>query len=196
MVVARQPIGSEPCSLVRSKRPKAICKECGTLVTRRYLQYHIDRIHKKLKLYKCNQCEKSFGHKNSYNLHVRTIHEKLKPFKCDTCQMAFSEKQKVKKHILSVHTAKNEVEKKFPCDICTKKFVSGGALRFHMKIHQDKIPCGQCGKLILPHTMKQHVARIHEGSKKIDCHLCGKSLIHRNQNINQHLAVIQWDHKV
>ena len=170
---------------------RIICSECGhASKNKKSLQYHIQTVHRGIKKYNCNQCQKSFSQKHSLSTHLLSFHQNIKPFECDTCQMMFSEKGKLKKHVFNIHTEKDKSSKNFECDICNARFFTDTDLRRHSKIHDVKVPCEECEKKFTPTNLKVHVKVAHQGRSKKACHICGKLIIDRSQNFNQHLAAV------
>ena len=48
----------------------------------------------KMKNFKCDECDKSFGEKATLEKHISAVHRNEKNFKCDQCGKYFSLKQK------------------------------------------------------------------------------------------------------
>lgn len=61
--------------------------------------------HKKRKVFKCDQCVKTFSHRQSLYEH-KTTHSSIK-HKCDLCTQTFTLKRSVHKHKLVVHDKEN-----------------------------------------------------------------------------------------
>ncbi|GBO32447.1 Zinc finger protein 681 [Araneus ventricosus] len=99
-------------------------------------------IHKGIKQYKCDVCEKSFRQKSDLQRHA-LIHTGEKPFKCDVCGNSFRQKSDLQRHALT-HTG----EKPFKCDVCGKSFRQTGHLQRHALTHTvNKLhECIICGK--------------------------------------------------
>ena len=66
--------------------------------------------------YTCDECEKFFACKSSFNEHM-VIHRGEKRFSCNLCEKRISTKSNLRKHML-VHSGKKE----FSCDMCDKAF--------------------------------------------------------------------------
>ena len=84
------------------------CETCNaSFSSKKYMQKHIDRIHKGKKPYMCNICNLSYKSKRTLIGHNASVHEGKKPFKCDICDYSCSQKGTMKRHIASVHEGKN-----------------------------------------------------------------------------------------
>ena len=66
--------------------PKEICPFCNKqFITRlKFLQEHIENVHKKTKEYQCDLCDKKFGRSGSLLGHQKTIHSN-ETFTCIIC---------------------------------------------------------------------------------------------------------------
>ena len=79
------------------------CKICNySCSKKRYLKRHLELVHRKKKLFKCDSTEKSI-----VNKHLESVHEEKKQFKCDSCEYSCSQKGHLKRHLESVHEKKN-----------------------------------------------------------------------------------------
>ena len=50
------------------------------------------------KTFECNLCQKMFSLKGNMNFHIKRVHEKLKPFPCDRCDKFFLTEGRVRTH--------------------------------------------------------------------------------------------------
>ena len=96
------------------------------------LNIHINTVHKKLKNYKCQYCNKEFGRPQHLNTHVITTHEKPNNIVCELCGKTFHQSVRLKEHIRSIHEG---VKNKCPCG---KEFSTVGNLNVHKKnVHKE-----------------------------------------------------------
>ena len=80
------------------------------------MRVHVATVHStNEKSYKCDHCEKVFGHENYLKNHVARVHENVQGFTCEICSKTFRQKGSLKKHEKTFH---QEI-KEFQCDSCT-----------------------------------------------------------------------------
>ncbi|XP_014224890.1 zinc finger protein 578-like [Trichogramma pretiosum] len=115
---------------------------------------------KRIKPYKCEICNKSFGYQQSLKYHINAIHIRRKAFECDTCHKSFRGKAYLKAHINIVH----DRCKLFECDICHKSFG-------------------------YKHTLKNHIHTVHKFSKTFECDICHESFSNK-RNCDRHLSSV------
>ena len=64
---------------------KATCPHCNQTFRRMYnMKTHVDRVHNKVKPFKCDSCDKSFATNSDLKQHLAT-HGQGKKFACDMC---------------------------------------------------------------------------------------------------------------
>jgi ribosomal protein L37AE/L43A len=74
------------------------------------LDNHTKHIHGVVKRrFKCDLCEKDFGHRQSLKIHVTSFHENIKAFECRLCSKKFEGKTGLTNHMNFIH----EKERKF-----------------------------------------------------------------------------------
>ena len=59
-------------------------------------------IHENIKAYRCDSCEKRFGHKSHLKKHVKTIHDNIKAYRCDSCDKSFGQKVHLETHVKTI----------------------------------------------------------------------------------------------
>ena len=103
------------------------CHLCQKTVKAKALKNHLlYHRRKEVTSNNCQYCNKSFTCHASLKRH-NLIHENKKPFKCLICSKTFRAKSS-----LEVHQRTHSGER-FPCKICSQKFISIGYLNQHSK---------------------------------------------------------------
>ncbi|XP_050430854.1 zinc finger protein 664-like isoform X5 [Adelges cooleyi] len=153
---------------------------------------------KKLGLFHCNLCQKSYITKKQITLHIIQAHQTLtikplsrKPYskhynknskalnksdsqnyKCNMCLKPFSDKSQIRRH-MRVHTG----EKPYKCEFCEKAYSQKPMLQIHKRVHTGEKPfkCTVCLKSFTnTNDLKIH-NRVHTGEKPYKCSICLKS---------------------
>ncbi|KAL1456402.1 hypothetical protein WDU94_001133 [Cyamophila willieti] len=109
---------------------------------------------KKVRVFHCLQCTKSFRHKSSLKQHCISIHEHSK-YKCQICLKEFNRISS-----LNTHRSIHDVEKKFKCGHCGKAFHQKGNLKHHIFTHVSIRPyvCKRCNKSFhQPSNLRTHL---------------------------------------
>ncbi|GBN10702.1 Zinc finger protein 681 [Araneus ventricosus] len=89
-------------------------------------------IHKGIKQYKCDVCEKLFRRMGHFERHAFT-HTADKPFECEVCGKSFRQKRHLPRHVLT-----RTGDKPYECIICGKKFANKSNLHSHKETHKPK----------------------------------------------------------
>ena len=142
--------------------PKVKCSICRKLVTD--LKTHNSREHPaKNKLYVCDVCGFSVGYKAAFEKHIKTHGPKIK---CSICHKLVS---CIKDHKYGVHATKNKLH---VCDFCGFRAAYKSVLKKHKKIHDPKVKCQICHKLVT--NVKSHTRGVHPTENKFYvCDVCG-----------------------
>ena len=155
--------------------PKTQCQICNKLV--RNIQKH-QSTHLNVT---CKICSKSING-NLMKIHVTEFH---KTFLCDMCPKSYNLKSKLRQHIQNTHL-KNKL---YVCDVCGFESAYKFALKDHKKIHEPKLKCPTCDKLV--NNVKLHQRNAHPDKNKLYvCDVCGytsapKSAIKRHIKIHE-----------
>ena len=75
-------------------------------------------VHDKMRLLKCQWCDRSFSHKHNLLRHVLEVHERIRPFKCHVCGKSFAQNCYLQSHLQRVHEKVNPIK----CQQCDKSF--------------------------------------------------------------------------
>ena len=175
------------------KQPRPCPLRCGSMRNSDYAMIRPLQTHEEgwLGLRRCKTCNRTFSSDISIEDHKKECYPPEKNFMCNLCGEAF-----IKEYVLNDHiNRRHEVhdEKKYLCEKCNKGFAFEDKLKHHLKIHEDKTPCPECGVTV--RHLKLHIVTAHtpDNLKKYQCHDCGKGFndtrtleIHR---MNVHLKL-------
>ena len=124
------------------------------------LQTHVDRVHKKLKNFECQECGKTFFRLPEFKDHNNIVHKNFKPFQCNLCPFKAINNGKLNYHHKIVHRN----IRSHPCDRCDKIFKT-------------------------PYSLKRHVQVVHEGMKQYQCNMCPYKAA-KQDSLNNHLVTV------
>lgn len=130
------------------------CKYCDKLFSNRSGRlYHQEQAHFNRRRFRCDQCDLSFGLKQTLMNHIRNKHSNnVRAFSCDMCCKSYKTKAALHNH--RVYHSKDDP--KYHCNYCEKKFHFNFLLQQHETIHLGI-------------------------SKTFDCTVCQKSFNTRNK---------------
>lgn len=147
-----------------------ICPHCGKLV--KNIRSHIRDVHKRLKKFGCDMCDKKFVTRHALTQHFR-VHSDERPYKCSVpgCDKAFKLLCQVKQH-QERHGPKGDCV----CDICGLNLASKYSLVQHKKTHFNigTFKCDECNaSFSMPNYLKKHKKNQH--GTPLDCSTCGRT---------------------
>lgn len=167
------------------------CQICGNKFSQLVvLQSHMYK-HSEIRNFKCDQCPKAFKTLLSLNTHAfihlpkdeQPIRAKMRQYRtslsnrvvqiCEICGKSMT-RQGLYYHMSRYH---NDFQKKFECDVCSKKFAYKNELVVHNYTHTGERPhkCELCSKAFrqLSHLFEHR--KTHTGAKPYKCRYCEKS---------------------
>ena len=168
-------------------RERFSCGQCDyTSYQQKTLKSHVDFVHNNIK-FPCEICGKPFANVQVLNDHVMKIHERIQMFACDQCEYKAVAKDSIQKHILAKHEkvelSCDQCDKKycydtqlkrhkkavhegsrFMCDSCNFQAAYKSDIKTHKKIVHEGIrkKCDECDyqskhtRELRNHMKKQH----------------------------------------
>ncbi|XP_053695733.1 zinc finger protein 883-like [Sabethes cyaneus] len=109
------------------------CQECDRMfATATILRRHIDVVHRKVRKFQCEFCQKTFAYQHKYKEHVN-MHKGIKSRQCRYCEKTFTHSSNLMMHE-RIHTK----IRPHKCATCNSSYVSTSALKKHQKSHLPK----------------------------------------------------------
>ncbi|XP_073991057.1 uncharacterized protein isoform X2 [Rhodnius prolixus] len=140
-----------------------MCNYCP----RTFAQYSTAKSHEEmhmggLRMFQCEICDRMFKTELDLSTH-RSSHEGLHEYKCITCNRGFKKQSDLNKHNQRYHCD----NKPYPCNQCTKSYVTLRELQLHATVHTGELPftCFLCSKSYRSSTtLKRHMYKHHSNS--------------------------------
>ncbi|XP_069131325.1 uncharacterized protein [Argopecten irradians] len=176
----------------RGKRPQNVgktldypCPSCSYVAKKKsQLGEHYRRNHR-MKKWKCEHCDRTFGIHKDLKRHVMTHVEPQHC--CDTCGKMYKSLRTFIKH-KKVHEEDYE-KPEYPCDQCDKVFSTKYVLNYHIKAEHMGIRksflCPTCGKSFTQKNSYIQHANVHMGLRPHVCKVCNKSFAYE-KSLKEH----------
>ena len=155
------------------------------------MEQHFDFYHtKKPKKYVCNEHNKCYVYKKSYDEHLHRDHSDGNyRFMCDYCGKGFFHKSEFSIHRDSVHLKRKD----YACNKCQQRaFTSIGHLNAHLAIccKEAKEQCGICGKMYsTKETLFTHINDVHKEGVTRPCPFCDEKVYASEGRYYKHMRV-------
>ncbi|XP_073831792.1 uncharacterized protein [Musca autumnalis] len=161
--------------------------------------------------YKCEQCNRRFGHKITLDAHVRKIHQgEKRAYKCELCDKSYSFMGGLTTHMRETHERQEE---SYECKIpgCEKKYTSYITLQRHVRVKHlmTEVPtryvCEQCGATFKQTSnLRYHMRTRHPTEddlklkeiikERLECEIC-KKFFNSQYTLKYHKLRIHADDK-
>jgi KRAB domain-containing zinc finger protein len=150
------------------------CDDCETYFLsghEGYLKAHINAVHKKLNIFRCEYCNSSFSQKLHLDDHKKRSHFNKKPsqnFLCSECEASFENKEHLGDHMNYNHLK----IKTYKCKKCHLSFSQTVQLKQH--VNNDHLyPCRKCKVYFSKwDQLETHVNDYHMELKTQRCSEC------------------------
>lgn len=149
-----------------------VCTICDQeLSDHNRLRNHIRARHLDETRYRCDNCGKSFGDKNTLSVHMQSHKDKM-PFECGICKKQLPSRGKLNEH-LKLHSVG-----RVSCAWCAKDFAEKKSLRDHQKV---------CKERPAPEDMEEEEAEAlpPPTQEKFKCKLCPREYKY-NKDLRKH----------
>jgi uncharacterized Zn-finger protein len=174
------------------KRYKRLCPITNCRILFRnfnYFKAHMITMHKDEFPFKCEECGKEFEQTSALNSHRNSHYKDTQhiqadvlnsdtPLTCHICKERFRNNIDLRAHKEAMH----DIQRKFMCDICGKKYKRKENLKDHIyMVHErdpakDFVSCPTCGKaLASQRSLRFHMRFAHTDAKPCICEICGYS---------------------
>lgn len=185
--------------LVMSRDPKdqlVNCVYCSNVIRRRRLSHHCNDEHSEEQRMECIGCTTKFWHPLDFQEHLEHNEKCKKSFVNHPKEQSIEKAKEIcpicglRTFYMTKHLTLHELEPKFECDLCHKKYKEKTNLSVHMKkVHLKlaKFECPHCEETFQTWTSRRvHVIRVHTKKFGHSCHVCEKEFITKFQ-LKSHL---------
>lgn len=145
-----------------SFKARPVCSVCfASFNSQPALNYHVKRVHLKVKDCFCDYCNYSCLGRDTMRNHMLThvsLENRIK-YPCHLCSAICISLTGYHTHVKNVHGER----KIHGCPECDRKFTTSQGMKEHVKSyhHHVKYECPICNKFFSKHSMGRHNRRIH-----------------------------------
>ena len=157
------------------------CTFCGKMFKDKKLSMHVLRNHTGKENYvNCSNCKQKF-HKDNLEAHEKSCATKEAEV-CPVCGKSFLS---LKSHMQLHEKTKSAM---ISCQLCGKELSKDG-LRSHMRTHETKTPCPECGVIV--RNLDQHYRTMHtsDRDKPFPCQDCDRGFLLKGQLEKHRMSV-------
>lgn len=173
---AQQNEFTEPKIAMKIKEVANVGKSTGEFSINEYLKKFTE------KQFECDMCGLKTKRKHYIQRHIDRVHlRKIENLQCSICGIICSSKSNYQRHKQNYHSSGDSI-----CDQCGLVAKNPDALRLHIRSHDPKIPCVECGELIGPHKIKHHMRNSHQ---PMNCKHCDKEFKGRDR-LHYHIQYV------
>ena len=168
------------------------CKICLKLFkSKTLLNYHVKRVHQKVKPLKCKSCDTSFQFQCHLRIHTNSVHLGIKTRKkCEICKEHFAD---IYRHKKKVHCETN-LTKAFNCNVCEKVYTNEVSLADHVRYthRAARKQCELCNQTFSHvSSLIKHTKMKHKDKPDYKCLECDKNFASKD-SLNMH---VKYKHK-
>ncbi|XP_023211829.1 zinc finger protein 568-like [Centruroides sculpturatus] len=158
---------------------------------------------RKVRLYKCDLCNKSFDKTICLFRHIIKHTGK---YMCKKCHKAFARKENLLKHSCSAGTnlpseteSENETDNRknrieYPCEYCKMSFFTEKLLERHKIKHTGEFTCTECKKsFATKEILTNHICPMKPNVEEFTCTICSKTFS-KERYLFKHLPVHTGKH--
>lgn len=197
--------------VVAASKKLVTCEVCGGKFANIY-RHRV--VHKGVRSFPCDQCDRKFFRSSTLTQHKRSLHSGMKPYICCECGRKFADPSVLRRHkqthskelpfachlcdrrcarksTLIRHLNTHTGTKSFVCNVCGKKFSRNSTLNHHKMFHTGQFPyeCNVCSrKFPLKSSLSYHLQTHNKGEKPFKCEKCTRTFGSKS-TLNQHMKI-------
>lgn len=163
-----------------NKEKRYSCPQCPIKMNNETnLKRHIETVHEKKIVVRCELCGKGFTHTNILKVHKTAHHGIGQTYECKICAKTFKYPSSYRSHVMTKHGV--DKPKELPCKICNRIFYLKKTLQTHQLVHTTDrpYPCDLCPKRFRS-AYGRNIHRLTHSGIRFPCTMCDKSFGYKN----------------